>query len=60
MRERRESKGNRTKKERLQEREREVGELCSVVTGAESENSNLVITAHCCLHGKEEEEGGCK
>lgn len=33
-------------------RESEAGELCSVVTGAESENSNLVITAHCCLHGK--------
>lgn len=35
----------------MQERESEAGELCSVVTGAESENSNLVITAHCCLHG---------
>lgn len=39
-------------RERVQERESEAGELCSVVTGAESENSNLVITAHCCLRGK--------
>lgn len=57
VRERGESKGNRTKRERVREkdcrREREAGELCSVVTGAESENSNLVITAHCCLHGRE-------
>lgn len=43
------------RRERVQEKEKEseAGELCSVVTGAESENSNLVITAHCCLHGKE-------
>lgn len=56
-----ECKGNRTKRDRQRERvqdtergggEREAGELCSVVTGAQSENSNLVITAHCCLHGK--------
>lgn len=66
--ERGESKGNRTKRERdrgnkhrregERERESEAGERRSVVTGAESENSNLVITAHCCLHEKGGWEGG--
>lgn len=54
-REREESKGNRTKRERHRERaerESETGELCSVVSGVKSENSNLVIIAHCCLHGR--------
>lgn len=45
-------------RERVQERESEAVELCGVVTGVESENSNLVITAHCCLHEKGEGEGG--
>ena len=45
-------RGRGGEREREREREREAGELCSVVTGAQSENSNLVITAHCCLHGK--------
>lgn len=41
----------------MQERESEAVELCSVVTGAESKNSNLVITAHYCLHGNREGVG---
>lgn len=42
----------------MQERESEAVELFSVVTGAESKNSNLVITAHYCLRGKQGEGWG--
>lgn len=61
-RERERAKRNRTKIERqretVRERESKAVELCSVVTGAESKNSNLVITAHYCLHGKQGGGGG--
>lgn len=42
----------------LEKESKAGGEQRSVVTGAQSENSNLVITAHCCLHGKEGRKGG--
>lgn len=41
-----------SEREHERQRGKEVGELCSLVTRTESENSNLVITAHCSLHGK--------